>query len=421
MRVDEDRLREDLSRNGSFGRVDEAQGHGRTVLTGSTADEAARDYFVERLRDAGLTVRVDDIGNIAGRWIPSCSDPDRPAVAAGSHLDSVPCGGIFDGPLGVYGALEAVRAMQEADLRLERPVEVVSFTEEEGQRFGVGLLGSAVAGNHVSASDHLDLTDETGRSLREYLDDIGYLGDSRLNAAEWTAWFELHIEQGSVLERNEVSAGIVTAIPGITNCNVCIEGEANHAGATRMGERRDALVAAACFVRAVERIASEVVATESEYAVATVGEIDVEPNARNVVPGRAELSIDARDVDGTVLDDLVETLRERLEQLEDERGVETTLDRYHTDAPTWMSDRCRSALAEAAGQMGIETMSFPSGGGHDTMKLADSTDVGMLFAPSRDGISHSPREWTDWVDCRRSTEVLANAIATTAGVAGEDT
>lgn len=418
MKVSSDRLREDILTNGSFGSVEAQEGHGRTVLTGSDADRRARERFVERLSAAGLEVRVDRVGNIAGRWTPDGCNPEAPPVAAGSHLDSVPHGGIFDGPLGVYAALEAVRSMQDAALTPERPIDVVAFTEEEGQRFDRGLLGSSVAAGELSPSAALELRDSSGTTLQAYLDRIGFAGDHRIDPHEWEAWLELHIEQATRLERANVPAGIVTAITGITNCRVTITGESNHAGATWMGERTDALVAASEAVQDVERIAREYAATESESAVATVGSIAAAPGARNVVPGEVTFTIDVRDVDAAVMDGIVERIRRRLARIERDRGVEATLERYRTVDPVWMSDRCRRAIGAAADRADVEAMDVSSGGGHDTMKLAEATDVGMLFAPSRGGVSHSPKEWTEWDDCARATQVLAGALADLAGASG---
>jgi len=414
MIADADRLRDDLLTNGSFGAETVPEGHGRTVLTGSEADREAREYFVERLRERGLDVRVDPVGNVAGRWRPPGADPEAAPVAAGSHLDSVPTGGIFDGPLGVYGALEAVRTLQDAGVELDRPIDVVSFTEEEGARFGVGLLGSSVVGGHRSPEQQLEREDEDGTTLATALEGIGFRGDDIVDASEWDAWLELHIEQGRELEQRDVAVGVVTAITGLTNCRVEVVGETDHAGSTRMDERSDALVAAGAFVGAVDRIAREVAATESDFAVATVGELDVEPNTRNAVPGRVRLSMDVRDTEEAVMTTMVEAARRRLARIAADHGVEATLERYRTEAPVVMSERCRSALTAAAEAAAVEAVELPSGGGHDTMNLADCCDVGLLFAPSRAGISHSPREWTDWDDCARASTVLARALATLA-------
>ncbi|ADJ15406.1 Zn-dependent hydrolase [Halalkalicoccus jeotgali] len=415
MQVDRERLREDIERTAEFGRIESEQGRGRTVRAASEENGEAREYFVGRLEDAGLDVRVDAVGNVVGRWVPASADPDLPPVAAGSHLDSVPEGGIFDGPLGTYAALEAVRTMREADTRPERPITVVSFTEEEGGRFGSGMLGSSVAAGGRSVEEALALEDEEGTSLAEALDGIGFRGEGRVNAAGWDAWLELHIEQSERLETVGVPVGVVTDITGITHCDVTITGEANHAGATPMNDRTDALAAASEFVLDVERAANEVVASESESAVGTVGSHSVEPNATNVVPGRVDCGVDIRDVEYDSMNEIVSRARSSLARLESERGVETELTRAFDVEPVPMSGRCRSAVREAGEAAGIKTMAMHSGAAHDTMQVARVTDAGMLFAPSRGGISHNPREWTDWADCATATQVLTGAMARLAG------
>ncbi|QCJ48432.1 M20 family metallo-hydrolase [Haloprofundus sp. MHR1] len=415
MQVDTDRLRADIEANAEFGDVAAEEGRGRTVLCGTEANRQAREYFVERLEDAGLSVEIDAIGNISGTWTPDSADGDAAPVAFGSHLDSVPEGGIFDGPLGVYAALESVRAMQDADVEPERPVVVVSFTEEEGQRFADGLLGSSVSVGERTIEEALALEDSDGVTLGDALDDIGFRGDGLLDASEWDAWYELHIEQDTQLERAGVPVGVVTTITGITHCEATVFGEANHAGATPMDERTDALAAAAEFVLDVERAANGVVAESSDSAVGTVGSLDVSPNATNVVPGRVEMGVDVRDVEYQSMQTIVGAARESLTRLETERGVDTEFERPFDLEPTPMADRLREAAHAAGETAGIETMDMHSGAAHDTMHVADVTDAALLFAPSRDGISHNPREWTDWDDCAAATRVLAGAVADAAG------
>lgn len=409
MHVDQQRLRDDLEANASFGAINVDEGHGRTVLTGTDAEKQARDYFVERLDAAGLEVRVDAVGNIAGRWTPESADPNAAPVAAGSHLDSVPEGGMFDGPLGVYAALEAVRTLQERDVELTRPIEVVNFTEEEGARFGA-LIGSSVAAGKHPVEESLQLVDESGTSLGEALEEIGYRGEETIDAAEWDAWLELHIEQSGHLERVGASVGVVSAITGIMQADASIRGEANHAGTTSMQERTDSLAAAAEFVLDVENAADELLAT-SDTIVATVGKLDVSPNATNVIPGIVRMGIDIRDVTRSTMDAVYQQAQESLKRLESERGVETELEKQIDIDPIPMADRCQEAFRSGAKGAGIEAVDLHSGAGHDSMQLAELTDAGMIFAPSRNGISHNPTEWTDWIDCARATEVLTNALA----------
>lgn len=410
MHVSEQRLREDVESTAEFGSVPVAEGRARTVLTGTDADRRAREYFASRLHDAGLDVSVDAVGNVVGRWIPQGADPNAAPVAAGSHLDSVPNGGIFDGPLGVFAALESVRAMQDAGVSLDRPVDVVCLTEEEGQRFDGGLIGSAVAAGELPLDEALAIEDGDGIALGDALDAIGFQGDGVVDASEWHAWVELHVEQARRLESAGVAAGVVTAIAGVTRCQVEFVGEANHAGTTVMDERTDALAAASEFVVAVERAARECTATESETAVATVGEAAVSPNAPNVIPGHVALTVDVRDVEYRAMEHIVERIERTLDDVERERGVETRFERPWNRRPVAMSDRCRTALQRAGADADVETRTLHSGAAHDTMHIADVTDAGMLFAPSRDGTSHNPLEWTDWSDCAAATQVMAGAL-----------
>ena len=430
--VDADRLRADIEANAAFGRVptDDPEAHARTNRTGTEPNRDARDRLVERLRDAGLDVAVDAVGNVLGTWTPEGADPDAAPVVSGSHLDSVPEGGIFDGPLGVYAALEAVRAMRDAGVEPERPVGVVSFTEEEGGTFGNGLLGSTVATGETALDEALSLTNDSGETLGAALDRIGYRGGDAVDAgtptdangdpttldpASWDAFYELHVEQDTKLEEAGAAVGVVTTITGITHCEVTVGGEANHAGATPMGERTDALAAASEFVLDVEAAANDVVETASPSAVGTVGSLSVEPNATNVVPGRVEAGVDVRDVERESMETIVDAARDSLARLERERGVETEFERPFDVAPTPMNDRLREAAHGAADAVGRDALDLHSGAAHDAMRVARVTDASLLFAPSRDGVSHNPREWTDWDDCAAATEVLAGALA---GIAG---
>lgn len=409
MHVDGNRLREDIEANARFGAVDESEGVGRTVLTGSEADRLVRKRFIEQLDAAGLSVRLDSVGNIVGRWTSDGCDPAAAPVAVGSHLDSVPRGGIFDGPLGVFAALESVRAMQSANVTPDRPIEVVSFTEEEGGRFGVGTLGSSVAAGQRSASEALSLTDDDGVSLEAALQQIGFAGDDTVEAGRWDSWVELHIEQGTTLTDAGAGVGIVDSITGITNCEVCITGEADHAGSTPMDERTDALAAASEFVLDLER-AGRKCAETSDAAVATAGKGTIAPNARNIVPERVDLDLDIRDSDHDTMTRMVERCRENLARIEGTRGVDTSIERYRDTEPTPCSGRFLSAAETAATTAGVESVRLSSGAMHDTANVAAVTDAGLLFAPSEGGYSHSPREWTDWDDCAAATAVLAETV-----------
>lgn len=410
MHINEERLRSDIESNAEFGAIPVDDGRGRTVLTGTDADRRAREFFCERLRDADLDIRIDEVGNIVGRWTPPSADPDAQPVATGSHLDSVPEGGIFDGPLGVYAGLEAIRALQEANAEPTHPIEVVSFTEEEGQRFGGGLIGSAVAASDLPLEDALGVTDDDGIPLGDALADIGFRGDGRVDARDWSAWIELHVEQAERLQDAEVPAGVVTSIVGLTRCEVTVTGEADHAGSTSMADRTDPLAATSEFVLAVEEAAQSIADEADGTTVGTVGKLDVSPNAPNVIPGRIDLTVDIRAVEEDSIEHVVDDATSALDEIEATRGVETSFERpWHRD-PVQMDTRIRDALHAAGETVDIATMDLASGAAHDTMNVAEVTDAALMFAPSRDGISHNPLEWTDWGDCAEATTVLAEAI-----------
>lgn len=406
--VDGDRLRADIEENAAHGAHDEEAGTGRTVLTGSPADRGVRDRFVQCLEDAGCSVRIDSVGNIAGRWVPEGVDPATDPIALGSHLDSVPRGGMFDGPLGVYGALEALRVLQAVESDLDRPIEVVSFTEEEGARFGVGTLGSSVATGALATEEARELTDDEGVTLAEHLDAVGFDGDGHIDAADWEAWLELHIEQDTRLESAGSPVGIVESITGLTNGEIEISGQADHAGTSGMDRRSDALSAGAAVVLAVEELGRSA-AERGASAVATVGKVAVSPNVRNIVPGQVTMQTDFRAASLDLLDEMVEQCREAVAEIADQRGLDATYNRYRTKPPRHMSERCVRAALDAAAACDVEPLRLDSGALHDTANVATVTDAGMLFAPSRDGISHTPREWTDWEDCASAVEVLAGA------------
>ncbi|AGB38885.1 M20 family metallo-hydrolase [Natronococcus occultus] len=407
--VNIDRLKADIETNAEFGRVETAVGSGRTLLPGTEENKRAREYLLDRFSDVGLTVHVDPVGNVLGRYRPADVPRSTPPVAAGSHLDSVPEGGIFDGPLGVYGALEAVRAIDEADVELAHPIDVVSFTAEEGGRFTDGVLGSSVAAGSLSPEEALELTDSDGTTLRTAFEDIGFSGTDTISAADWDSWLELHIEQGRTLEKADLPVGVVTDIVGTIRCHITVHGESNHSGTTSMADRVDALVPATELIGEIAEVAREHSDADGT-TVATVGDVNVEPGATNVIPGKVTFPIDIRSTNYAKMIDIVDRIESNLARLERERGVETTYQSNYDIEPTPMSGRCQKALRTSADRIGVEAGELHSGAGHDTMQIARKTDAGLLFVPSEDGVSHTPREWTDWSICHTGVEVLAGAI-----------
>ncbi|WP_157078494.1 Zn-dependent hydrolase [Halalkalicoccus paucihalophilus] len=407
--IDRDRLRADIMQTAEFGMIPVEKGNCRTVLAGTEANRQAREYLVKKLNERGLNVSIDAVGNITGRWVPDNADPAARPVATGSHLDSVIAGGIFDGVLGVYAGLESIRAMQDAACSPDHPIEVVAFTEEEGGRFSDGVLGSSVAIGASSVTDALAITDDSGVTLAEALEEIDFKGEGRLDATTWDSWLELHVEQGTRLE-DTAAAGIVTDITGTIRCHIDILGEADHAGTTSMEARTDALVAASELALEIEATTNEIVEAHSETAVGTVGQFDIEPGSINVIPGKVHLGIDIRDVEYESMERIVSSIHRCLDRLESERGVETAFTRPYDIEPISMSERCMTALHNTATQTGISTIDLHSGAGHDTMYIAKATDAGLIFAPSKGGYSHSAAEWTDWSDCATTTRLLAGAL-----------
>jgi N-carbamoyl-L-amino-acid hydrolase len=366
------------------------------------------------MNDAGLDVRIDAVGNIAGRWTLGDGQSGRKAVAAGSHLDSVPNGGIFDGPLGVYAALEGVRAIKESDLSVRRPIDVVCFTGEEGTRFADGVLGSSVAAGKMPVTDALSLSDGD-TTLEDALEEIGFRGRGQLDASAWDSWLELHVEQGERLESAGLSVCNVTAITGTTRCHLTIHGKSDHSGTTAMADRADALAAASELVLEIERTAKLISAEKSESAVATVGSLEVEPGAVNVISGRVDLSVDIRDVESGIIEEIVESVKRYLDRIKGRDGFDVTFERPYDIPPRPMTPRIRQTVENAAAAANVETKAFHSGAGHDTMQVADVTDTGMILVRSQGGHSHSPLEWTDWEDCREATHVVALTLANLAG------
>jgi beta-ureidopropionase / N-carbamoyl-L-amino-acid hydrolase len=404
--VDPLRLRRRLEHLSTFGRpAGGAFASGVSRVAYSDADVAARAWFLSEMRAAGLTPRLDAAGNIFARW---GGDPARPPILFGSHIDSVPSGGNFDGDLGSLSALEVMQACQAAGVTTRRPLEMVVWAHEESTAFGKGTACSRIVAGDLKAGD----LDQTWNGLRraEAIARIG--GDpARIEQAvrpkgAWHSYLELHIEQGGTLERARVPIGVVEGIVAINRYDVVVEGFANHAGTTPMGERQDALVAASMVVLAVR----EVVASRQGRQVGTVGRMDVEPNSPNVVPGRVALSVEFRDLSEATLRELGEAIRARAATIASQTGTRITLDLASTN-PVALADRgVQAAIGRAAERAGLEARHLPSGAGHDAQMIAALCPMGMIFVPSVGGVSHSPRELTTWDDCARGAGVLLGAI-----------
>jgi N-carbamoyl-L-amino-acid hydrolase len=408
-RVDADRLRRDFDALAAIGGT--ADGGARRT-TFSDSHLAARAWFLERATAAGLETRVDAAGNHSA-VLPAASAAAR-TLLVGSHLDTVPTGGRYDGALGVVAALEVLRAVKDAGLELPVSLEAIDFTDEEGSL--VGLLGSwALAG---TLTPEILGAPRGGRDAlasglaRAGLTEHG-LVQARRDPAMLAGYLELHIEQGPVLEREGVDIGIVTAIAGSHSFRLSFDGERRHAGTTPMGARKDAALGAARFVVAVE----QTVVRDFPGCVATVGDIAIEPGAFNVVPGRAQLALEFRSPDLPRLQALEAALLAAAAREASAAGLTLGVEPVGRWEPTELDRSVRGAIAEAARAVGVSTLELVSGAGHDAQAVAAVTPSGMIFVPSVGGVSHDPAEHTHWQDCVNGANVLLATALTLADAA----
>ena len=369
----------------------------------SDADVAGRAYVRRLMEAAGLEVRTDAAGNLIGRR--AGTERKLPVILVGSHTDSVPHGGNYDGDVGVMGGIEVAQQLSDRHIRLRHTLEIVDFTDEEG-----GLVGSrAMAGELQSAT--LDLVNASGRSVRDGIRALGgdpdALAHARRNRGELVAYVELHIEQGGTLERTHTDIGVVEGIVGIHWWEATITGVANHAGTTPMDQRHDALLAASDLVLAVNAAAMELPGRQ----VATVGRIRAEPGAPNVIPGRVVLSIEVRDLDAARIAAVFERIRARAAAIAQLRGTNIEFrDLEATAAPALTDPRIQRIIESAAHALALTTMTMPSGAGHDAQDIAALAPIGMIFVPSVAGISHSPQEYTAPGDIEHGVNVLMRTI-----------
>jgi hydantoinase/carbamoylase family amidase len=379
------------------------EGTGVTRFAWSPELQAASEWLVDELRELGLEAGLDAAGNVVGRWEAGAGT----AVLVGSHLDTVPRGGRYDGALGVLAALEAIRSLRRKGVEPTRPVWLASFMDEEGSRFRTGLLGSrAFVGEDLSGLDERVGAD--GVSLREAMATLGFdfdrIGEARA-VDRVGAYLELHIEQGPRLERAGVDVGVVTAIVGLVSYRARFTGEANHAGTTPMDARRDALAGAARVVLALRDEARA-----RDGMTANVGIIAVEPGGFNVIPGISEFTIDVRAPSPESFAEARRLVGETVERIASEEGLGFELEETHRLEPSPMDAGLVETLERAAELEGATSMRLVSGAGHDAMTLARHVPAAMLFVPSRGGVSHSPDEWTSEHHCELGGRVLARAV-----------
>lgn len=404
--VNKQRLQAQMDAVGAFGGLPEK---GLSRLAFSKEEKDARVYVTSLMREIGMSIREDAIGNIIGRI-----EGDLPlsGVATGSHLDSVPQGGHYDGTLGVMCSLEAIRCIKENNISHKRPLELIIFSCEESSRFNMATVGSKVMSGKLPLEKLHALLDKNGISLYQAAKDFGCDVDALTQAKrakdELYAYLEMHIEQGPVLEAKNIPVGIVTGIASPIRYEVMIHGKADHSGATPMSMRQDALACASAIVLGVEEIALH---QAGKTTVATVGFAHATPGVLNVIPGEVKLGIDIRDIDNVYLEKADELIVAMIDSVVSQRGLTYTLKQLSKDTPTVLDKEIITLLNEEARNLGIETMELPSGAGHDAMHMPHVAELtGMLFIPCKDGISHNVAEEIIMEDAFKATQLLTQSL-----------
>ena len=405
IRADKDRLWTSLMEMGRIGATP-GGGVGRIALT--ELDRQARDLFVDWCIEAGCSVRVDRMGNIFARR--AGSDPSLAPVMTGSHLDTQPLGGKFDGIYGVLAGLEAVRAMNDACVITRAPIDVVVWTDEEGVRFS-GMLASGVFSGVYALDDALARTDSDGVTMAAALEAIGYAGTEPEGGAPPQAFFEAHIEQGPILEAEGKTVGVVMSAQGQRCFHVTVTGEEGHAGTLPMHLRRDALLGAARMLDAVNAVAF----THEPHPVITVGSIKVRPNSPNTIPGETQFSIDSRHPDNAVLATVERQMRDACAVIAAEAKLDIAFEHVSERASVDFDERCIQDIRETAERLSIPQRDIYSAAGHDACNLALAAPTGMIFVPCERGISHNEQENAKAEDLADGCSVLMQVLMEKAG------
>ena len=399
LRVDGSRLNSRLTELAKFGKTPEG---GTNRVAYSDVDLQARQFVMQLMRDAKLEVSVDVVGNIIGRR--GGTDNNSKPLMIGSHIDSVPQGGSYDGQVGSMSAIEVAQTLAENNVRLKHPLEVIIFQNEEG-----GTIGSAAISRGLTEKD-LSIVTNSKKTIREGIKFIGgdpdRIGTAVRKKGDLAGYLELHIEQGGILFAEKIDIGVVEGIVGINWWEVTIEGFANHAGTTPMSQRHDALLAAARYVEAVNRVVTSIPGRQ----VGTVGKIQSFPGAFNVIPGRVATSLELRDLDSAKVETLFEKIMVEVRRIETETGTKFDFKQVNGSKPALTDTRFRQMIEASAKELGLSTKLMPSGAGHDAQEIADICPVGMIFVPSRDGISHSPREFSKPEDIANGANVLLQSL-----------
>jgi beta-ureidopropionase / N-carbamoyl-L-amino-acid hydrolase len=393
------RINEHLRALSEFGK--NPQG-GVSRLAYTEFDRRAREYAMGLMREARLDVSIDAAGNIVGRR--QGTDSSLPPLLIGSHIDSVPEGGNYDGDVGSMGAIEVAHTLSEQSLTTRHPLEVIIFQNEEG-----GLIGSRAISGELAAKE-LDLVSRSGKAIREGIKFLGgdpdRLQGVRRQRGDIAAYLELHIEQGGILDSEKIDIGIVEGIVGINWWDVTVEGFSNHAGTTPMNQRKDALLAAARFIEMVNAVVTGVPGRH----VGTVGRIQALPGAPNVIPGKVVLSLELRDLESAKIATLFQRIQDEARKIGSASGTTFDFKMINENIPAPTDPRVRRAIDEAARELGLKTRQMPSGAGHDAQDMARLGPIGMIFIPSVGGISHSPKEFSRPEDIENGASVLLHAL-----------
>jgi N-carbamoyl-L-amino-acid hydrolase len=409
MRVDGERLSRRLAALAEKGAI-EGGGCARLALT--DADREGRDLVTGWMRRLGLDVRVDAVGNVVATYGSTAAPP----VMMGSHIDTVLTGGRYDGNLGVLGGLEVIETLIDAGIVPARPIAVAYFTDEEGARFQPDMLGSLVYAGGLGIEEALDTIAIDGARLGDELERIGYAGQAPCPGPAPHAYVELHIEQGPVLEVEDVEIGVVTGVQGISWQELVVEGQSNHAGTTPMSMRHDAAYVACEVATFVRRLALEL----GPPQVGTVGSLRLHPGLVNVVASRATMTVDLRNTDDAVLADAEARVAAFAEEAAAAEGVRHTWRRLARFAPVSFQEEVVSLVESTARRLGYSTKRLPAGAGHDAQMLARMCPSGMVFVPSRGGISHNPAEYTAPEQLAAGADVLLQVVLDLADGALED-
>jgi N-carbamoyl-L-amino-acid hydrolase len=401
LRINGARLNQHISALAEFGK--NPQG-GVSRVAYSEADRQGREYVMGLMRAAKLDVSIDAAGNLIGRRPAANNDDSLLPILFGSHIDSVPEGGNYDGDVGSLGAIEVAQTLFEHNVALRHPIEVVIFQNEEG-----GLIGSEAMIGALTEKE-LDLTNRSGKTVRDGIKfiggDVSKLPTVRREQGSIAAYLELHIEQGGTLEAEHIDIGVVEGIVGINWWDVTIEGFANHAGTTAMNNRQDALLAAAKFIEAVNRVVTSVPGRQ----VGTVGRIQALPGAPNVIPGKVICSLELRDLDDAKIQMLYQKIRAEADRIAQTSKVKFSFKELNANIPAPTDPRLRAIIDQSAKALGLSTKQMPSGAGHDAQDMARIGPAGMIFIPSIGGISHAPKEFSRPKDIENGANVLLGAV-----------